>query len=369
MIAHELRNQFNPLALIEMNIRSDIKDNEQLQPMLKYMDQLSKIINTCKALISNILSFGQIESGKEELPKNTTFYLREKVASIVDLQQYAANNNGIEITLIIDEAMPEILIGSELLLDFCLVNLISNAVKYADRNSKIIIHVIPEGGHCKISVSNICPDISEEKHEALFRMFETNKRNKSIEGTGIGLYVVDQKIKTVNGSLSLKSKNRITEFSLTFPLVVGKEDDIVKEEPDIDLNLAGIHFLIADDDEMSAYSLGYLLSKMGATNTTAIDGYGVLKELTEKIPNMIILDSIMPRMDGMQTLSIIKNNPKYSNIPVMIITGEQLPPFKEQELKASGVDIIIKPIEKKPLIAAVRRQVNTIQQSLQETNA
>lgn len=369
MISHEFRNNVYLLSLIVSNMSKDIKDNEQLKSIEPYIKDINQIVTSIKSAFNNILPYGQIESGKEKPPVRSTFRIREHINSIVNPYLDVAKKRGIAIQILPNKEMPDVLEGYPEIIDLCLSNLVGNAIKYADSFTTIYVIISPNGKTWKIDVANQCLDINPKKQAALFNMFETNRRNASIEGTGIGLYTVEQKVKTVNGSLVLDSKDKTTTFSLIFPLEIGKSEDIKPEETtDQEPDLHGLHFIIADDDLMVPEYLGRLLAKMGATYSIVQDGFGVLEQLEKMIPDMIILDVNMPNLDGKQTLIHLENNQRYKKIPVMIATAAECSPTELNEFYALGAKEILYKLDNKSLMPALKRQLIAREQSLQEIN-
>lgn len=353
-VTHEIRNQLNATFLIAQLIKREIRLDDDLKKIEPYVDLLLAANHNMRNIINNVLDMAEIEAGKVETPDMETFSLRAFLRKLVSLNKVRARTRGIRLELMIGEKMPDIIISDTLRLNLIVTNLIANAIKYADKDSVIRIIVNPAAaGKFQLAVINECPDISPERQAVLFDMFVTDKRNKHVEGTGLGLYIAKSKADALEGSLQLQSKGGITTFTLTLPLQRGEAKDIAEDVVEMDIDLSNIHVLIADDSDMNNILFSKFLGLYGCLVTTASNGLQVISKLeaARNLPEIIILDYHMPEMNGGETLLYLKQTPILRNIPVIICTGNQ-----EQEKKlmdAGAAAILLKPIEPRTLFAAI----------------
>lgn len=353
-VTHEIRNQLNATFLIAQLIKREIRLDEDLKKIEPYVDLLLAANHNMRNIINNVLDMAEIEAGKVETPEMETFSLRAFLRKLVSLNKVRARTRGIRLELMIGEKMPDIIVSDTLRLNLIVTNLIANAIKYADKDSAIRITVNPAaGGKFQLAVINECPDISPEKQAVLFDMFVTDKRNKHVEGTGLGLYIAKSKADVLQGSLQLQSKGGITTFTLTLPLQEGDMNDIAEDVVETDVDLSNIHVLIADDSDMNNILFSKFLGLYGCLVTTASNGLQVISKLetARNLPEIIILDYHMPEMNGGETLHYLKQTPILRNIPVIICTGNQ-----EQErnlMEAGAAAVLLKPIEPRTLFAAI----------------
>lgn len=353
-VTHELRNQLNATFLIAQLVKREIKLDENLKRIEPYIDLLLAANHNMRNIINNVLDMAEIEAGKTDAPELETFSIRTFLRKVVSLNKVRARTRGIGLELMIGEDMPDIIVSDTLKLNLIVTNLVANAIKYADKDSSIRIIAETMGdASFRIAVSNHCPDISPARQAVLFDMFVTDKRNKNVEGTGLGLYIAKSKADALKGTLQLESRNGLTTFTVILPLQAGKPEDVKEDVMETDIDLSNIHVMVADDSDMNNMLFSKFLGLYGCTVTTASNGKQVIRKLetTRNLPEIIILDHQMPEMDGEQTLIYLKQTPILKNIPVVICTGSL---EHEKALMAAGAAaIILKPIEPRTLFSVI----------------
>lgn len=360
-VTHELRNQLNATFLTAQLIKREIRLDDDLKKIEPYVDLLLAANHNMRNIINNVLDVAEIEAGKVDTPQMETFAIGSFFHKLISLNKVRAGTRGIRLELSISKEMPVIIVSDTLKLNLIVTNLLANAIKYANKESKVRIHVEKSGeGKFRVAVSNECPDIPPAKQAVLFDMFVRDRRNKHTEGTGLGLYIAKSKADSLQGSLQLESRNGLTTFTLELPLQEGRKEDIAEDVMETDIDLSNIHVMVADDSDMNNMLLSRFLSLYGCVVTSVTSGRQLISKLQtmQNLPEIIILDYQMPGMNGEETLHHLKQAPYIRNIPVVICTGSL--EHEQPLMDAGAVSIILKPVEPKVLFDVICRHLPRI---------
>ncbi|MGN7723513.1 hybrid sensor histidine kinase/response regulator [Chitinophaga sp. 22620] len=354
---HELRNNLTSNSILLELLKNDAKENPDLERIRPYIDQLSIINAGMSNIVSNVLSMGEIESGKIDQLENHTFHIRPFLNNIVSIHRIKAKLKGVTIKLYIDKGMPPIIVSDSNQLNIVITNLLSNAVKYANENSEITVKILIADAFFRISVSNQCPEIAEDKLKYLFEKFFTAKKNSQVEGSGLGLYIVKNIVESFKGTYAVKSSQRETTFTVKLPLKTGHPGNLPEEHEDLIYRLDNALVLFAEDDLMNHRLLSNLLQSFGCTISGSINGRQLIETLGQCniLPDCILLDGQMPEMNGLQTLRYIRSHADFREIPVIIITGRT--ENRDELLEAGASAIITKPFDKKTLFSVISHQL------------
>ncbi|WP_298741228.1 hybrid sensor histidine kinase/response regulator [uncultured Chitinophaga sp.] len=353
-ISHEIRNQLNAMSLISQLIKREIKLDNNMKKLEPYIDQQLTAQHNMRNILNNVLDIAQIESGSADKADEDTFSIRSLIKKVVNLHKVSARSRNLKLELKVAEGMPDIIVTDALKLTMILTNLLGNAIKYADRNTAITIQVARSAGMFSMAISNQCPDIPAEQQTVLFEMYTTDKRSKYTEGSGLGLYITRNKVDSLGGRIKLHSKNGLTTFTVLLPLQEGRAADIEEEVTEAEIDLSNINVLLADDNNMNNMLFSKYLTMYGCNAICTSSGREALQylEKTRQLPELIILDHQMPDLDGEQTLLLLKKNPLFKNIPVLICTGAH---EHEKALTTAGAAaILLKPIDPHLLFKEIR---------------
>jgi len=353
-ISHEIRNQLNAMSLISQLIKREIKLDENMKKLEPYIDQQLTAQHNMRNILNNVLDIAQIESGNADKTDEDTFSIRSLIKKVVNLHKVSARSRGLKLELKVSDGMPDIIVADALKLTMIVTNLLGNAIKYADRNTVIHIQIARSAGMFSMAFSNQCPDIPVERQAVLFEMYTTDKRSKYTEGSGLGLYITRNKVDSLGGRIKLHSRNGLTTFTVSLPLQEGHIVDIEEEVTEADIDLSNINVLLADDNNMNNMLFSQYLTMYGCNAICTSSGREALQylEKTKQLPELIILDHQMPELDGEQTLLLLKKNPLYKDIPVLICTGAH---EHEKALTAAGAAaVLLKPIDPHLLFKEIR---------------
>lgn len=360
-MSHEIRTPINAiLGMDEMILR------EYDDPNLKqYAMNIRNAGNTLLSIINDILDFSKIESGKMELIP-VEYDLSLVVYDLVSMMKPRAEKKGLSFIVNSNSSIPRGLYGDNIRLKQCILNLITNAVKYTETGSVIIVFdyedTLDGYVNLKVSVKDTGIGIKQDDMERLFSPFERvdEKRNRSIEGTGLGISIVKQLLTLMDSKLDVKSEyGKGSEFSF----VVRQE--VRDSAPMGDYEKSYIHsveyaqsyheqftapdarILIVDDIEMNLTVASGLLKNTEITIDTAISAKNALLHTEKRVYDVLFIDDRMPGMGGIEMLKELrsrKDNPN-STKPCIVLTANAIAGAKEKYMKEGFEDYLSKPID------------------------
>jgi two-component system, sensor histidine kinase len=365
-VTHEMRTPLNAIYGVAQLLKRQIMLNDQFKSLETLVDQQLDAINNTRSIINNVLDMAQIESGVISKSEKEHFLLKPFFYKIAEVNKVMGRTRNIRIRLSIEQ-MPDVLYDDILNLHQITTNLLANALKYADRNSVVELKITGMGSKWSLQVINQGPLITPEKQEVIFNPFVTDK-SKYIEGTGLGLYIVSGKVKSMGGDISLSSDAAGTIFTVSLPLIAGNMEMIKEEKEEEEMwdDLGHINVVLAEDNELSAQLLSRMLTQIGCNTTWVKNGLELIQQVQKHIPDIIIMDYHMEVMDGEQTLYHLKQVPAYKNIPVIISTGDAYAETRDAFLKAGADAFIEKPINYSSLIKVLKLHLHHNSQELLE---
>lgn len=353
-MSHEIRTPLNAIVgfnecILEASTLEDAKENSK---------DVMSAVNTLLEIVNGILDISKIESGKLELI-NVKYRPRVLIDEITKLLSSRILDKGLEFKVNISDDLPYRLRGDQANLKKCIVNILTNAVKYTDSGSiTLSVDAINDNNisNISISVEDTGKGIKSEDLDKIFSKFERveEDKNSSIEGTGLGLAITKQIIELMGGKIVVQS---IYGKGSKFTIHVSQEivnmtqslesaNKVVIE--DESLYFKGKKVLIVDDNSLNLKVASKILSKYEVDIDTASSG----KECIEKVKNieydLILMDEMMPNMSGTETLHVLRENKDF-NIPVIVLTANALVGERESYIKKGFSEYLSKPIVREDL--------------------
>lgn len=370
-MSHEIRTPINTiLGLNEMILRDAISDEVAENAM--NVQSAGKLL---LSLINDILDISKIESGKMEIVP-AQYETAAMFSDIVNIIWIRASRKKLDFKVDIDEELPSMLYGDEGRLKQVIINILTNAVKYTEKGS-IVLTVKSERTEgnkvrLKIAVSDTGIGIRREDFESIFTVFKRadSGKTKKIEGTGLGLAISKQLIDMMNGTISVDS---IYQKGSCFTVTVDQQ--IVNEAPvgsvrymikrDItdkkiykqSFEAPNAEVLIVDDNEMNLIVARKLLRDTKISVDTALSGRECLEKTRRKFYHVILMDHMMPEMDGEETLKLLRSRVDgfCQKTPVIAVTAHVMSNASEF-YESKGFDgYLAKPISGALLEAAMQK--------------
>ena len=375
-MSHELRTPLNSIlalsSVLIMRARGKLDDEE-----ISYLDIVERNGRQLLVLINDILDLSKIEAGKMDVACREASLL-SILTAIVESQELIADKKGISIGLEAPDDLPPIE-TDETKLHHVLINIIGNAVKFTTKgNVEISITHDPQNAYIRISDSGI--GIPEESIETIFDEFRQvdGSSSREYEGTGLGLAIANKMISLLGGTIQVESELGVgSVFTVSVPLFCHKKlhnstslsrqesgkvsPAITDHAQEISANITR-RILLVEDNEASIIQVKIALEKGGFSVDLATGGKQALDYLKTKVPDAIILDLMMPELDGFDVLEWIRKLETHSGIPVLVLSAKDLQHKDMEKLQQYNVSQILQKgdISQKELLSKVNQMLGII---------
>ncbi|MBQ1871313.1 MAG: response regulator, partial [Lachnospiraceae bacterium] len=363
-MSHEIRTPINAiLGMDEMILRES--ENAEIS---KYAANIESSGKNLLQLINDILDISKIESGKLEIvPVN--YDLAELISIIVNEMKARANDKAIEVNFEVAPTMPYKYFGDSVRIKQIITNIMTNGIKYTEKGSvTLYVNGIEIGGNYMIMISVVDTGIGikPEDMDNLFEKFTRLdlEKNRTIEGTGLGLAITKQLVDIMGGSIDVQSVyGQGTNFAVSIPQTVVDYEQIGdfreryaksvlgREKYEESFVAPDAHLLVVDDNDMNIQVIKSLLKKTKVQIDSASSGRKALEHTAKNKYDLILMDHLMPIMDGIETFHHIKNDDDSINkeTPVIILTANAVSGAKEEYLNEGFSGYLSKPIDGKTL--------------------
>ena len=366
-MSHEIRTPINAvLGMDAMILR------ECAEPHIReYALDIQNAGQSLLSLINDILDLSKIESGKLEiLPGEYDF--SSLIHDIMNMISMKAEDKGLSVELFIDEKLPSRLFGDDVRIRQILVNLMNNAVKYTEEGSVTLtvsgeIREVPNADGTEKSlivltfqVEDTGIGMKEEDIPKLFAEFERieEKRNRNIEGTGLGMSITTQLLEMMGSKLEVESvygEGSKFFFRLEQEIVsrepIGNLEERIRKQAEgytwqVTFTAPEAQILLVDDNTMNRKVFTSLLKETKVQIDEASGGMECLSMVQKKQYDMIFLDHMMPDLDGIETLHRMKNLQDYpcKSTPVVALTANAVTGAKEMYLAEGFFSFLSKPV-------------------------
>ncbi len=374
-MSHEIRTPINSiLGLNELTLRNMgatpdiIKDAMGIQGAGKLL----------LALINDILDFSKMEAGSMEIIP-VDYRVGDMISEIVNMIWIKAHDKGLKFDVSIDPDVPSVLYGDEVRIKQIIINLLNNAVKYTKEGS-ISLHIESETQEdekttlLNISVTDTGMGIKKEALPELFNAFKRvdEEKNRNIEGTGLGLSIVKQLIDLMEGDIKVSSvygegstftvtvKQGISDATEIGDLNIHNIQVLKREKYESNFKAPEARILIVDDNEMNLEVEKKLLADTQMTVDLAKSGREALEKSESVNYDVILMDHLMPQMDGIECLERLRSQTGGLNrmTPVVVLTANAGSDNRDLYNRAGFDGYLVKPVSGETLEDTLMKHIS-----------
>lgn len=378
-MSHEIRTPLNAIV----GLSEDISSYEDQVPkeVLEDTKDIKNASDTLLEIVGNILDINKIESEHMDIIEKE-YNFKNEISKMAKITSTRIEDKPIEFELKMAEDIPDILIGDKTHVKEIINNLLTNAIKYTEKG-KITLNVkcINKGDISKliISVQDTGRGIKKENIEKLFTKFQRLEEdmNTTIEGTGLGLAITKSLVNLMNGTINVQSQFGIGSlFIVNIPQKIGKLVDetidktidynYIRKPVEIIDNLDELEehtnnletltesnstkkrILIVDDNKLNIKVATRLLSDLPYEIDECYNGKECLEKLKSNSYDLILMDIMMPEMDGEETIKELRNSSDFKT-PVIALTADAVAGANEKYMSEGFIDYLAKPFKKEDL--------------------
>ncbi|MBE5884497.1 MAG: response regulator [Lachnospiraceae bacterium] len=365
-MSHEIRTPINAvIGMNEMILRESSEDD---------IKEYARIVNNAShnllSIINDVLDFSKIESGKMEICEHD-YKLSDVLQYAMNMVRMKATEKKLAFLTEISEDLPDCLYGDDVRLRQVILNLLSNAVKYTQEGTVRlkVDGIVNDTGDCVQLIISVFDTGIGIRKEDLANMFQNFSRfdlasNRNIEGTGLGLAITHRLISLMKGSINVESEyGKGSCFKLTLmqkitgtEVIAKKLDTDSNRSEDIEIYTPSFtapeaSILAVDDNQINLLVVENLIKYTKVKVTVCMSGKEALELLRVNKYDIVLLDHMMPQMDGIETMKEIKAMPENAskNAAVIALTANAVSGVREMYLAEGFDDYISKPIDGKAL--------------------
>lgn len=379
-MSHELRTPLNSVialsGVLSRRLVKKIEDEEY-----SYLEVIERNGKHLLSLINDILDISRIEAGKEEI-EITKFDPNKLVEELVNMIKHQAVEKNIALIQTVN--IPGLIISSDI--DKCrhiLQNLIGNAIKFTEKGT-VEVAVLQNEGNIEIKVTDTGIGISKKHINHIFDEFRQadSSTSRKFGGTGLGLTIANKFANLLGGKITVKSvENEGSVFTLTLPIIF-VADNKITEVVESARTFISPNFkqpkpiqssktiLLVEDSEPAVIQIKDFLKENGYKILVASSGIEALRIISQNIPDAIILDLMMPGVDGFNVLENLRKAETTASIPVLILTAKHVTNEDIQFFKRNNVHQLIQKgdVNRNELLNAVANLFYTEQIQIVDPN-
>jgi signal transduction histidine kinase len=360
-MSHELRTPLNAILGYTQILK---RDKSLSAPQQTGISTIQQGGHHLLALINDVLDLSRVEAGKMEFhPKPVR--LGELLTVVADIMRVRAEQKHLHFELELVAGLPLAISVDETRLRQVLLNLLGNALKFTDRGSvRLRVTPLPKAdgdapdlARLRFEVLDTGIGIAADQAEIIFRPFEqAGEAARRAGGTGLGLAISRQLVQLMGGELSVDSApGKGSRFWFDVPMTVVDEPGATAAGAQIASGYLGPRktILVVDDVAANRALLRDLLGALGFSMREADNGQSALRQIQVAVPDLVLLDMVMPDMDGIETTRRLRADARTANTPVLMISASSTPEEEERSLAIGANAFLAKPVNEHDLLREI----------------
>jgi PAS domain S-box-containing protein len=357
-ISHELRTPMNAILGFTQILQREMEASPRHREFLNSIRRSGSHLMT---LIDDLLDLSKIESGRLEIARSI-FGFGEFLESIAEMFVLRARQKGLGFRFQKTDPLPDFVFGDEKRLRQVLINLLGNAVKFTERGQAEFRVFHRDNAVC-FEIEDTGPGIADQDLERIFAPFERLEYHASGEGSGLGLAISKRLVELMQGRLEVRSElGQGSLFRITLPLPTASKRLTRKSRPQPVAGYEGAprRILMVDDNPDNLAILGAVLDTVGFVTEIAESGREALEKFEAFDPDLILIDLVMPEMDGTETVQRLRATERGRAVKVVAVTANAFEDTRRMCLASGFDDFITKPLEMDDLFDLIQAALGLI---------
>ena len=352
-MSHEMRTPLNGIqCAIEL-----LKEAQSEQEKAELISIIESSTEALSRQTDDILQYAKIGKGKISL-QEADYSPLKLIQSVVKIITNKVESKALNLNIIINEQVPDWVIGDPDRIKQVLLNIVNNAIKFThqgsislslklEKSKKLLIFCIIDTGI----------GIEESDQEKLFKPFSQvdDSTTRQFEGNGLGLVISKNLVQLMQGEISLSSRlgeGTECEFSIPYKIAVKKSEVKIQQNKNY---FNDIRILIVEDNRTNQIVLQKTLKKVVTTITVANNGRQAIELCQNNTFDIILMDWHMPVLDGLEATQILRKNPAFANTPILGLTASVMDEDIKACLEAGMNEVITKPINREKLFSTLNK--------------